>query len=156
MATQEQCQVLDQTQVGPRYFKLTLKSLYISTNAEPGQFVNVRVDSGTEPLLRRPISLHKINREDQTFELLYEVLGQGTELLSKVIIGSKLDVLGPLGSGFKFDPEKKIIGYIEIQIHVPSEFPEKYESAVIHTASLCAVKRHLREDIELLVKVVRH
>src|SRR3989339_966260 len=108
MATQEQCQVLDQTQVGPRYFKLTLKSLYISTNAEPGQFVNVRVDSGTEPLLRRPISLHKINREDQTFELLYEVLGQRTELLSKVIIGSKLDVLGPLGSGFKFDPEKKI------------------------------------------------
>lgn len=108
MATQEQCQVLDQTQVGPRYFKLTIKSLYIATNAEPGQFVNVRVDNGTEPLLRRPISLHKINREHQTFELLYEVLGQGTELLSKVTVGAKLDILGPLGSGFKLDPEKKI------------------------------------------------
>ncbi|MBU1867166.1 MAG: dihydroorotate dehydrogenase electron transfer subunit, partial [Candidatus Margulisbacteria bacterium] len=108
MATQEQCQVLDHKQVGPRYFKLTLKSHYISTNGEPGQFVNVRVDNGTEPLLRRPISLHRINKEHQTFELLYEVVGEGTTLLTKATIGSKVDVLGPLGSGFKLDPAKKI------------------------------------------------
>jgi ribosomal protein S12 methylthiotransferase accessory factor len=56
----------------------------------------------------------------------------------------------------RFDPEKKIIGNIEIHIHVPSDFPEKYEGALIHTASLCAVKRHLREDVEVMVKVVRH
>jgi ribosomal protein S12 methylthiotransferase accessory factor len=56
----------------------------------------------------------------------------------------------------RFDPEKKIIGLIEINIHVPADFPEKYEGALIHTASLCAVKRHLREDIEVLVRIVRH
>ncbi len=54
-----------------------------------------------------------------------------------------------------FNPAKKIIDHVEIQIHVPKDFPEKYESAVINTASLCAVKRHLREDIEADIKIVR-
>ena len=51
--------------------------------------------------------------------------------------------------------EKKMIGRVDIQIHVPKDFPEKYEGAVINTASLCAVKRHLKEDIEMNVSVVR-
>jgi putative redox protein len=56
----------------------------------------------------------------------------------------------------RYDPERKIIGNIEIQIHVPSDFPQKYEGALIHTASLCAVKRHLREDIEVIVRIARN
>lgn len=54
-----------------------------------------------------------------------------------------------------FNPVKKIIDQIEIQIFVPADFPEKYEKAVIQTASLCAVKRHLKEDIDMKVTVVR-
>ena len=55
-----------------------------------------------------------------------------------------------------FNPVKKIIDHIEIQIHVPGDFPNKYESAVIQTASLCAVKRHLKDDINVEVSIVRH
>ena len=54
-----------------------------------------------------------------------------------------------------FDPARKIIGRIDIQIHIPADFPEKYESAVINSASLCAVKKHLREDIDVNVVTVR-
>ena len=54
-----------------------------------------------------------------------------------------------------FNPAKKIIDQIEIQIEIPQDFPEKYEKALIHTASLCAVKKHLKEDIEVEVKTVR-
>lgn len=56
----------------------------------------------------------------------------------------------------QFNSLKKIIDHVEINIHVPSDFPEKYDNAVIQTASLCAVKRHLREDIEMVVTIVRH
>ena len=56
----------------------------------------------------------------------------------------------------KFNPVKKIIDHIEIQIHVPVDFPEKYENAVIHKASLCAVKRHLKDDIEVNVKIIKN
>jgi putative redox protein len=54
-----------------------------------------------------------------------------------------------------YDPVRKMIGKVDIQIHVPADFPEKYEGAVIQSASLCAVKRHLKDDIEMDVKVVR-
>ncbi|MBN1340123.1 MAG: OsmC family protein [Bacteroidales bacterium] len=54
-----------------------------------------------------------------------------------------------------YDPVKKIIGRIEITIHIPVDFPEKYEAALIHSAALCAVKRHLRDDIEVKVKTER-
>jgi len=55
-----------------------------------------------------------------------------------------------------FNPTKKIIDQIEIQVHVPADFPEKYEKAVIQTASLCAVKKHLKDDIDVKVTVVRN
>jgi putative redox protein len=55
----------------------------------------------------------------------------------------------------RFDPERKLLSQIDIKIHVPADFPEKYESAVIQTAGLCLVKRHLRDDIQTNVVLVR-
>jgi len=55
----------------------------------------------------------------------------------------------------KFDPVRHIIVEIDLTIYVPEDFPEKYDQAVIQTASLCAVKRHLREDVKFNVVVSR-
>ena len=55
----------------------------------------------------------------------------------------------------RFDPARHLIGEIDLDIHVPSDFPEKYDNALIQTASLCAVKRHLKDDIKFNVKLVR-
>lgn len=54
-----------------------------------------------------------------------------------------------------FNPIKKMIDQIEIQIHVPEDFPVKYEGAVMSAASMCAVKKHLKDDISVRVVVVR-
>jgi ribosomal protein S12 methylthiotransferase accessory factor len=56
----------------------------------------------------------------------------------------------------KYDPVRKMIGQIDIKIHVPSDFPEKYDSALIQTASLCSVKKHVREDIDINVSIARN
>jgi dihydroorotate dehydrogenase electron transfer subunit len=108
MPIQEKCRIEDHQQVGPRHYMLALVSQYIATHAQPGQFVNVRCHDSFNPLLRRPISLHRINAQKGMIELLYEVVGQGTELLTKNPIGSELDLLGPLGNGFSVNPEKKV------------------------------------------------
>ena len=55
----------------------------------------------------------------------------------------------------KFDPIRHIIGEIDLKIYVPTDFPEKYEQPIIQTASLCTVKRHLKEEIRFNVQVVR-
>jgi putative redox protein len=55
----------------------------------------------------------------------------------------------------QFDPVKRIIGRVDISINVPADFTDKYDNALIQVAGLCAVKKHLREDIELNVSVKR-
>lgn len=55
----------------------------------------------------------------------------------------------------RFDPARHLIGEIDLNIHVPTDFPEKYDKALIQTASLCAVKRHLKDDVLFNVKVER-
>jgi putative redox protein len=45
----------------------------------------------------------------------------------------------------EFDPVKRMIGRIEIEISVPSDFPEKYHEALVSSASLCAVKKHMQD-----------
>lgn len=54
-----------------------------------------------------------------------------------------------------YDPRAKLIARVILDIKVPAGFPEKYDQALIHSASLCAVKRHLKDSIEMEVTVKR-
>jgi ribosomal protein S12 methylthiotransferase accessory factor len=55
-----------------------------------------------------------------------------------------------------YDPVRKMVAKFIIDIQVPAGFPEQYDAAVIKTASLCAVKRHLDPSIENEVKITRY
>ncbi len=41
------------------------------------------------------------------------------------------------------NPLTRMIEKVELDIEVPPDFPEKYKDAVIRSAELCAVKKHL-------------
>jgi putative redox protein len=43
------------------------------------------------------------------------------------------------------DPFSGMISKIDLEIQVPPTFPEKYESALIRAADLCAVKKHMEQ-----------
>ena len=51
----------------------------------------------------------------------------------------------------EFDQQKRMIGKIEIEISVPANFPEKYHEALVNSASLCAVKRHIQDPPEFSI-----
>ena len=70
----------------------------IVKKAYPGQFVNVRISQGLDPLLRRPLSIHGI--KGSTIKILYEVVGEATQILSEKKAGEYLNIIGPLGKGF--------------------------------------------------------
>lgn len=106
---QEESNIVDHKPISPRFFKLTLHSKHIAGHAQPGQFVDIRVINGTIPLLRKPFSLHRIDPAKQTIEILYEVVGEGTKLLSQKRSGETLNVLGPLGNGFRIETTKSAI-----------------------------------------------
>ena len=69
---------------------------------DPGQFVNLlcRSEVTHDPLLRRPLSLYW--SEGDRLGLLFRVVGRGTRLLAQLSPGDEVDLLGPLGTGFRF------------------------------------------------------
>ena len=82
---------------------MTLKAPEIAKFSKPGQFVNLKLSETLEPLLRRPISLHRIDAENGTLTMLYLVVGEGTAMMSRMEPGETINVLGPLGNGWNCD-----------------------------------------------------
>jgi len=76
-----------------------------------GQFCHILTNSATEPLLRRPFSYWDVRPAEggQHVDLLYTVVGKGTEILAKKEPGSKVGYLGPLGVGFTLKPLKTYV-----------------------------------------------
>ncbi len=60
-----------------------------------GQFVNIQLEG---LFLRRPISV--CDYDSETLTIIYKVVGKGTEAMSKMAKGTKLDILTGLGNGY--------------------------------------------------------
>lgn len=70
----------------------------ISSITDAGQFVNISIPG---KYLRRPISVSRYFSKEKELVLLYNIAGEGTEILSRMKPGEELDVLVGLGHGFE-------------------------------------------------------
>lgn len=69
-----------------------------------GQFYMLRAWKAEEaPLLSRPISVHRFDREKKEISFLYEVRGTGTQKLAALRPGDTVALTGPSGRGFPVD-----------------------------------------------------
>lgn len=82
-------------------YALAFESRELARETRPGQFLNIRVDKSTFPLLRRPFSVSRTNGD--LVEILFNVVGRGTQILAEKRPGDMLNVLGPLGVPFRFE-----------------------------------------------------
>jgi dihydroorotate dehydrogenase electron transfer subunit len=80
-------------------YRMSIRAPLVARNAAPGQFVMLRPGRGTDPLLRRPFSIHSVRGGELL--ILYRVAGRGTEKMSEMAPGTELSVFGPLGAGFR-------------------------------------------------------
>ena len=76
----------------------------LAGKARPGQFVEVALGEGDSSFLRRPISVFDCDGESR-FSLLVRTVGRGTQRMTGWEPGREVDVLGPLGNGFRW-PER--------------------------------------------------
>ena len=81
----------------PGVYLVWVEAPDIAAKARPGQFVTLRC--GEHLLLRRPLSIHRI--DGSKLALLFAVVGRGTEWLSGRMVGEYVDLLGPLGNGLE-------------------------------------------------------
>ena len=91
--------ILSHIPAGRGFFRLILKAPEAAAAAIPGQFVMLRVSDTMDPLLARPFGISSVPSRS-TIEIVYRVVGRGTELLTGREAGHALSVLGPLGKGF--------------------------------------------------------
>lgn len=95
--------VLSNIQVSQRYWHMVVDSSNINESIRPGQFFNIKCSNELYPFLRRPFSIYRINKEEQTIEFLYLVKGLGTQSMTQISLGEEVDVFGPLGEGFSLN-----------------------------------------------------
>ena len=98
-----ECQVLSNVEVASKVYKMILGGaniLPICQEAKAGQFLNVYLkDKST--LLPRPISICSV--EENQLEIVYKVVGKGTQELSSYMEGDDVRISSSLGNGYQLE-----------------------------------------------------
>ena len=100
----EDAEVLTQEAHPGNQYLMRLGSPECARHAKPGQFVHLTCDPAL--LLRRPISLMRVNARSGWIEILYKVVGEGTRLLAQRRPGDIVSSIGPIGKPFQVHPER--------------------------------------------------
>jgi len=135
-------------QLAKGIYRMTIKSEYVSENAKPGQFVNVKCSEGINALLRRPISICKVDKDRATFDIVFQIKGIGTEYLSQKNTGSEIDIIAPLGTPFHLDDGYRKIAVVGGGIGI---FPLLYTLREIKGAEKRAYIGFRNKDFAVLV-----
>ncbi|SEK00749.1 dihydroorotate dehydrogenase electron transfer subunit [Sphingobium sp. AP50] len=96
------CPVVANHPVNDEYRLLVVDAPEVALTARAGQFFHLACppDGEAGNFLRRPMSIHRIDRDKRQLHFLYKVQGSGTRGLANLGAGDVLDALGPLGKGF--------------------------------------------------------
>jgi len=97
----EEVRVLDNYEEAPGVWVIALESPRVASLIRPGQFVHLRLTGFEAHILRRPISVYGTDAEAGFIELMYQVVGSGTDWMTKLEEGDVLDLIGPLGQGWR-------------------------------------------------------
>jgi dihydroorotate dehydrogenase electron transfer subunit len=94
--------VISNDKLADGIFRLKLFCPEIASSCRPGQFVHIQCGTGRDFILRRPFSVH---RQDGggAFEILFQVIGKGTKVLSRAQPREEISVVGPIGHGFEIE-----------------------------------------------------
>ncbi|MBW1679776.1 MAG: dihydroorotate dehydrogenase electron transfer subunit [Deltaproteobacteria bacterium] len=107
-----QAKITSNKEIAPACFRMVLSGPFEDFSPRPGQFIMLRVGNGYDPLLRRPFAAYRLNTLKGFFvEIFYKVVGHGTRMMSSMFPDTRLELLGPLGNGFKI-PDKISTAFI--------------------------------------------
>jgi dihydroorotate dehydrogenase electron transfer subunit len=105
-AEESLCPVVFHDWVNSEYKHLIVEASPKALSVTPGQFFNLLCPSPDvgELFFRRPQSVYRVNKKRGRIEFLYKCVGRGTRGLATLEKGDTLNMVGPLGVGFRLDP----------------------------------------------------
>lgn len=95
-------EVVSNELIAESHYLLRCSCPEIAVSALPGQFIHVLIPQGSGLLLRRPFTVYTVEGNEIT--MLYQLIGEGTNVLSSLKRGDLIRVLGPLGNTFEISP----------------------------------------------------
>ena len=94
----ETARILSNEFAGPRLHLMTLEAPQIAASIEPGQFVHMKVPRMEAHILRRPFSVYARDVDAGTIDVLYQVVGFGTDHMTGLAAGEECELIGPVGA----------------------------------------------------------
>jgi len=120
--------IVEQINLNSNYHKMKIEAPQIAQKAKPGQFVMLSKWKIKELFLKRPFSFYNIEPNLGTFDILYKNAGKGTQILTESKIGDLVELIGPVGNGFKIPKNTHNIAIVARGIGIASLLPLMLES----------------------------
>lgn len=95
------CKIIKIDILNEEVYKVLLEKPDMMDDVFPGQFFGISVSDNGYPLLRRPISISRV--DEDALEFTIKVNGYGTGVMKEAEVGKTFNLLGPLGNGFILD-----------------------------------------------------
>lgn len=92
--------------VGPLYRRLEFDAPALAAQAQPGQFIHLKVPNLRGAVLRRPFSI--CGADDGRVAILYKRVGLGTQAMADLQPGMRVSLIGPLGNVFPAPPPEHV------------------------------------------------
>ncbi len=100
--------IVDKKSLNATVEMMVIEAPFVARKCEPGQFIIIRVDEKGE---RVPLTIADFDREAKTVTIIYQIVGNATQALSRKQIGeSVLDFVGPLGKATELKAHKRVLG----------------------------------------------
>src|SRR5512142_1045934 len=93
-------ELVESRQILPGQWLQSYHAPELVAGARAGQFVHVRTGDYSGLVLRRPFSINTADPATGSLTIHFRTVGRGTEWLTRVRPGDRLDMLGPLGRPF--------------------------------------------------------
>ncbi len=103
----EELEVIANRRINHEYVILTLKHPGTLPPMVPGQFAEVKVNHAANTFLRRPISIHDVDQQNNQLKLLIREAGEGTRSMGQEQAGNRINLVYPLGNGFSMPSRKE-------------------------------------------------
>jgi len=96
-------ELVESRQILPGQWIQSFHAPELATGSRAGQFVHVRTGDYSGLVLRRPFSINTADPATGIVTLHFRTVGRGTEWMTRVREGERIDMLGPLGRPFEID-----------------------------------------------------
>lgn len=100
-------ELVESRQILPGQWIQSFHAPELATGSRAGQFVHVRTGDWSGLLLRRPFSINTADAASGMITIHFRTVGRGTEWLTRIRPGERLDMLGPLGRPFEVDARSR-------------------------------------------------